>query len=101
MLLKDIFRDTIDLTEERWSHITREHPEVGIYKERIESVLLSPDYVKKSFRDTEVLLYYKFYDDIFNGKYFLVTVRKGLRSFILTCYITDIIKKGETIWEKK
>ena len=36
-----------------------------------------------------------------NGKYFLVAVRKDLRSFILTCYISDIIKKGETLWEKR
>jgi hypothetical protein len=101
MLIKDIFQDIIELTDERWSHITREHPEVGIYKDRIQSVLSSPDYVKKSLRDTAVLLYYKFYDDIFDGKYFLVAVRKDLRSFILTCYISDIIKKGETLWEKK
>jgi len=101
MFITDIFKDVYELTDERWSHIIREHPEVEQYKERIQEVLSSPDYVKKSKRDAEVLLYYKFYDDIFDGKYLLVTARKGLRSFILTCYITDIIKKGETLWEKK
>lgn len=101
MLITDIFEDTIELTDERWSHIIKEHPEVESYKEKILEVLTSPDYVKKSKRDAEVLLYYKFYDDIFGGKYLLVAARKGLRSFILTCYITDIIKRGETLWEKK
>jgi hypothetical protein len=101
MFIKDIFKEVYELTDERWSHIIREHPEVEQYKERIQKVLSSPDYVKKSKRDAEVLLYYKFYEDIFDGKYLLVATRKGLRSFILTCYITDIIKKGETLWEKK
>ncbi len=101
MIITDIFNNAIELTDERWSHIIREHPEVEPYKEKIQEVLLSPDYVKKSKRDAEVLLYYKFYGDIFNGKYLLVAAKKGLRSFVLTCYITDIIKKGETLWEKK
>lgn len=83
------------------STLLREHPEVEPYKENIQEVLLAPDYVKKSKRDTDVLLYYKFYNDIFDGKYMLVVAKKGLRSFILSCYITDIIKKGETLWEKK
>lgn len=101
MVITDIFTDIIELTDERWSHIIREHPEVESHKERIQEVLSSPDYVKRSKRDAEVLLYYKYYDDIFGGKYLLVSVKKGLRSFILTCYITDIIKRGETLWEKK
>jgi len=65
MLITDIFEDTIELTDERWSHIIKEHPEVESYKEKILEVLTSPDYVKKSKRDT------------------------------------DIIKRGETLWEKK
>lgn len=101
MIITDIFNNAIELTDERWRHITREHPEVEPYKEKIQEVLSSPDYVKKSKRDAEVLLYYKFYGDIFDGKYLLVATKKGLRSFILTCYITDIIKRGETLWEKK
>lgn len=60
-----------------------------------------PDYVKRSLRDSGVLLYYKFYSDIYDGKFMLVVAKKGLRSFILTCYITDIIKRAETLWEKK
>ncbi len=101
MIITDIFNNAIELTDERWQHIVREHPEVEPYKGKIQEVLLSPDYVKKSKRDEEVLLYYKFYGDMFDGKYLLVAAKKGLRSFILTCYITDIIKRGETLWEKK
>jgi hypothetical protein len=101
LIYKDFFEDTIELTDERWQHIIKEHPEVKPYKERIIEVLLKPDYVKRSTRDSEVLLYYKFYGDIFLGKPMLVVVKKGLRSFVLTCYITDVIKKGVTLWERK
>ncbi|MBI4654412.1 MAG: hypothetical protein HY752_05405 [Nitrospirae bacterium] len=100
MTITDIFSNVIELTDERWRHIVREHIEIEPYKERIHEVLSTPDYVKKSKRDADVLLYYKFYSDIFDGKYMLVATKKGLRSFILTCYITDVIKKGKTLWEK-
>ena len=101
MNYKDIFEDTIELTDERWFHIVNEHPEVKQYRNRIGEVLVSPDYVKKSSRDPDVFLYYKFFEDIFMGKYILIATKKGLRSFVLTCYITDTIKKGVTIWERK
>jgi len=84
LIVTDIFANQIELTEERWEHITKEHPEVKPYKERIMEVLSMPDYVKISIRDETVMLYYKFYDDIFNGKYVLVVTKKGLRPFILT-----------------
>jgi hypothetical protein len=101
MIYVDVSGDKIELTEERWLHILREHPEISRYKERMQDVLVKPDYVKESSRDTKVLLYYKFYGDIFNGKYILTVVKKNLRSYVLTCYITDMIKKGVTLWEKK
>jgi len=101
LIYKDTFEDTIELTDERWYHIIKEHPEVKQYRERLQEVLTIPDYVKKSSRDTKVLLYYKYYGDILMGKFLLVVVKKNLRSFILTCYIADAIKRGETLWERK
>lgn len=58
MFITDIFKDAIELTDERWKHIIGEHPEIEPYKKRIKEVLSAPDYVKKSKRDTKVLLYY-------------------------------------------
>jgi hypothetical protein len=101
MIYIDIFGNSIELTDERWLHIIKEHPEVSQYKERIQEVLATPDYVKRSSRNTDVVLYYKFYSDILDGKYLLVVIKKELRSFVLTCYITDMIKKGVILWEKK
>jgi hypothetical protein len=101
MRYRDYRGDSIELTGERWRHITMQHPEIAAYKQRIAEVLESPDYVKQSARDSDVFLYYRFYKELFQGKYFLLAVKKGVRSFVLTCYITDTVKKGATIWEKK
>ncbi|MGA2463633.1 MAG: hypothetical protein ABSH06_04695 [Thermodesulfobacteriota bacterium] len=101
MIYKDIFGDQIELTSERRFHIVREHPEVSEYSYLFTEVLSDPDYVKKSNRDDDVLLYYKFFENIKYGKYLLIALKKNLRSFILTCYITDVLKKGAAIWEKK
>jgi hypothetical protein len=101
MIYRDIFGNSIELTDERWLHIVKEHPEVKQYRDKIQETLAFPEYVKISSRDTDVLLYYKFYKDILMGKYMIVVAKKGARSFILSCYITDAIKKGATLWEKK
>ena len=97
----DIFSEPVELTEERWQHIVTEHPEVHGHQEKIPTVLADPEYVKRSKRDEQVRLYYRYFDTILNGKYLLVVVETGAtRSFVLTGYLTDSIKKGETGWEK-
>ena len=71
------------------------------YYNEIDSVLLSPDFVKKSKRDKNVLLYYKNFTKIMGGKYLLVVVKKSvIRNFIITVYITDKIKEGDVVWKK-
>ena len=97
----DIFGDQIELTSERWFHIVQEHPEVSEYSSLFTEVLSDPDYVKKSNRDEDILLYYKLFENIRYGKYLIIVLKKNLRSFILTCYITDVLKKGATVWERK
>ena len=90
----------IELTEERWKYIILKHPEVKLYYDEIDFVLANPEVVKISKRDKNVLLYYKYFSKIFDGKYLLVVVKKNKRDFIITIYITDKIKGGEVIWEK-
>lgn len=103
---KSIYRDysgkEIELPEERWNHITKEHPEIKSLINKVGDVLANPDHVKLSKRDKEVFLYYRFYPDIQAGKYLLIVVKKGReRSFVLTGYITNAIRKGDTLWERK
>lgn len=101
MWFLDYYGRNIELTEERWQHIIKEHPELKGLKNKIGEVLLDPDYIKKSKRDSEVELFYKFKCELYNGKYLLVTVKVNKRCFILTAYITDTIRKGDTKYDKK
>ncbi len=96
----DYWDTEVELTEERWEHIVKEHPEIEALREQIGMVLIGPDYVKRSLRDKDVWLYYKYEEMLYNGKYLLVVVKRGQRSFVVTCYVTDKIKQGDTIWRK-
>ncbi len=97
----DIFSQSVELTDERWLHIVTEHPIMNDYREKVALVLSDPDYVKRSKRDKDVLLYYRYFADILDGKFLLVVVKKDeQRSFILTGYVTRSIMKGESLWER-
>jgi hypothetical protein len=41
MLITDIFKDTIEITDERRRHIMREHPEVESYKKVLQGIVWS------------------------------------------------------------
>ena len=64
----------------------------------VKFTLEDPDEVKRSQSDLRVYLYYKRSD-----KYFLCAVVKHLNNegFVITAYLTDKIKEGETIWQKQ
>mgnify|MGYP001609768842 FL=1 len=96
---KDKFNNVIRLIDKRWNHIIKEHPEVGIYKNRLSDVLIKPDLVKRSKRDRDTFLYYCYYEDIYQGKYLLIVARTRDR-LLLTCYITDKIKESDVVWKK-
>ena len=96
----DKFRNIIKLTDKQWSHILEEHPEIEPYKNRLLEVLSKPDLVKISKRNKDTFLYYRFYKDIYKGKYLLVVARTKDNPMLLTCYITDRIKEGDIIWKK-
>ena len=100
MKIKDYLGNQIELTDERWRHIITEHPEVRGFKDRLSEILSNPDLVKCSKRDKDVLLYYRYYPDIFGGKYLLGVVKIQKQPFLLTYYVTDRIKEGEVIWQR-
>jgi hypothetical protein len=98
---KDIFGNSIRLTDERFSHIT-EREELREQHSKIEETLLSPDIVKLSKYDPDVLLYYKLYGHTPVTKKFMTVIVKISQndSFILSGFFTDKIKEGETRWQK-
>ena len=98
--LKDKFDNNVKLTDKQWDHIVKEHPEVEPYRGRLSEALSKPDLVKRSKRNKDTFLYYRYYKDIYEGKYLLTVAETKEKSMILTCYITDRIKKGDLIWKK-
>ena len=85
----------IELTQERNSHILTAHPEIKPNMQKLSEVLSVPDEVRRSRLDKNVLLFYKFFANIKDGKYISVAVKINHRNFILTAYITDRIRIGE------
>lgn len=94
----DVFGEEVILTEEVKQVIFTKHPEVRRFFNRVEKVLAMPDTVQRSIIDVRVSLYYRFYPDIFNGKFIVVVVKRVDRKFISTLYITDKIKIGGILW---
>lgn len=85
----------VELTDERKVHILAEHPELKRHLKRLSRVLINPDEIRRSHFDKNVLLFYKFFAKVKNGKYISVTVKvEEERNFILTAYITDRIRAG-------
>ncbi len=95
----DGFNRMIELSEERWKHIIETHPEIkGLLKE-IEETLINPELIKKSVYNENMVLFYKHYKHIHEGKYMCIVVRLN-EKLIVTAYITDRIKSGSIIWKK-
>jgi hypothetical protein len=69
----------------------------------IERVLQSPTEVRVSRSDDAVQLFYEFYAQTrIGGKWLCVVVKYPPDgAFVVTAYLTDQLKAGETIWPKK
>ena len=98
LVLEDVFGHRLRLTAKQRRHILAAHPELKPYLTRFAEVVKAPEWVKRSRRDPRVYLYYRFYPDLFDGKYILVVARIGHEGQLLTCYVTDTIKPGELLW---
>ncbi len=66
-------------------------------------MLQSPAEVRVSRSDQVVRLFYVFYaSTMVGGKWLCVVVRYAPEdAFMVTAYLTDQLKAGETIWPKK
>lgn len=95
----DCFNRRIKLSNDRWKHITDTHPEVeGLLKE-LEHALKDPELIKRSVYDANVVLFYRYCEHIYEGKYMCIVVRLDEES-VVTAYITDRIKSGDVVWGK-
>jgi hypothetical protein len=101
-LLTDCFGRAVRLTDERLAHIL-EHPELSGLADEIENVLREPAEVRLSRSDESVQLFYNFYAQTKVGGKWLCIVVKATPddAFVITAYLTDKLKAGETLWPKK
>ena len=101
-ILEDCFGRKVRLTDERLAHIL-EHPEMRELAAEVERVLRRPLFVRCSRTDDAVRLFYEFYAEMIVGGKWLCVVVKYAESdaFVVTAYLTDKPKAGETVWPTK
>lgn len=96
---RDCFGNNVRFTAERLEHI-RLHPEMVDLEAEIGVVLEAPEVVRRSRTDSRVALFYRYYRATRVGDKWLCVVTKFERTdtFVVTAYLTDKIKQGETLW---
>jgi hypothetical protein len=101
-IMHDCFGRTVRLTDERLAHILQ-HPEMAGMEAEIERILQSPAEVRVSRSDSTVQLFYEYYARTRVGEKWLCVVVKYQPddAFVVTAYLTDQLKPGDTIWPKK
>ena len=101
-IIRDCFGRSVRLTDERTAHILQ-HQEMAEMEAEIERVLQAPAEVRVSRSDNTVQLFYEFYARMLvGGKWLCVVVKYPPDdAFVVTAYLTDQLKTGETIWPKK
>lgn len=89
---------TVRTSESYWQRLIVKHPDIEELEELVQQALASPEEIRRSSRDADVLLFYL----IRKEKRWVVAVTRRLQGdgFLITAYQTDAIKEGETIWLK-
>ena len=95
----------VELTEERKRHIVAHHPELlPEHRNRIGQTLADPDEVRADSDYPHTRLFFRWYDDLRNGKYVVVAVVSGpppdKRNWIVTAFLVGRPPKGELEWKR-
>ena len=101
-IIHDCFGRAVRWTDERMAHVLH-HPEMMGMEAEVERTLQSPAEVRVSRSDDTVQLFYEYYAQTRVGEKWLCVVVKYPPddAFVITAYLTDQLKAGETIWQKK
>ena len=89
---------TVRTSEEYWQKMLVKHPDLAELEAEIRQALVSPDEIRRSSRDPNVLLFYL----VLKERRWAVAVarRSNGDGFLITAYQTDAIKEGETLWRR-
>ena len=94
----------VELTDEREAHIAETHPDLlPKYLPQLTQTLEDPDEVRRSIRMSGARMFYRWFDDIRQGKYVAVVVVSDApaeRNWIITAYLTRHLMNGEIEWQK-
>lgn len=94
-------RVPIRISQERWEHITRRHPEMDNQKEKVIETISNPDLVQSG--DFGELLAIRLYPETpLTKKHLVVAYRElsGQDGFILTAYLTNTpSKRRKVLWK--
>ena len=92
--VKDKSGRKIHLSEERWSHISQEHPEVADYFEEIKETIINPNKTTAYSYDRDIRYYYKYFKNRQSPAKYLLLIVKYLNEhgFIITTYFVRNIK---------
>jgi len=92
----------VRLTEERWQHIVRRHPEMDNQRQRVLETLAEPDMIQQG--DFGEVLAVRFYPETPLTRKFLVVVYREVShedGSILTAYLTSRPSaRRVTIWKQ-
>jgi len=90
---------SVRTTPEYWRLITTvKHPTLAGKERAVIRALTTPDEVRRSKVDASVFMFYR----KLNGKYLCVVTKRlaAKAGFIMTAYVTEKIKEGQTVWKK-
>jgi hypothetical protein len=89
---------TVRTSEEYWQKLIIKHPDIADLEAEVKQALNSPDEIRRSSRDPNLLLFYLTLQE----KGWVVAVARRLNGdeFLITAYQTDAIKEGETLWHR-
>jgi hypothetical protein len=89
---------TVRTSEEYWQKLIIKHPDIADLEAEVKQALNSPDEIRRSSRDPNLLLFYL----TLKEKRWVVAVARRLNGdrFLITAYQTDAIKEGETLWHR-
>ena len=101
LVVYSINKVPIRLTDERWQHIIRRHPEVEDQAEKVLETLEMPDYILEG--DYDEILAVKFYKQTPLTQKYLIVVYKEILAvdgFVVTAYFTrEFSKKRRILWK--
>lgn len=90
---------SVDVTRERWGLIaSTKHPVMSGREDDVRAALKTPDEVRRSRRDAEMLLFYRL---VRPGRWTYAVVRRTAETgLLITAYPTNAVKEGEQIWAR-